>query len=306
MNPYTQSQEVMLAALANTPLNYWVAGTNIVEEQERDKIPSKFNESPYNGFMFNESSSKGMQMTGEDVNKIALFLRHRFEDLTSMITPPNAVNSDMIYAYAKVWEDLFDALDWGGCLGDNYTVNRLYQDLREYLDGGGTGAAYNEMYTDKNGYDGLNELVKGNRQGVRAQFTLDLDRVIHQDELDCSADPLRGETKDPAFSGGTKGQFFNRLSSIDRQFLHSYWRDCFANRQQLFLIFVRAESTALGGAGEGTPAQQGGRAVALVWRDPEAPTGGSIRESDNVESDQAQIERRHPHRMRVLFYRQFD
>ncbi len=306
VNPYTQSQEVMLAALANTPLNYWVAGTNIVEEQERDKIPSKFNESPYNGFMFNESSSKGMQMTGEDVNKIALFLRHRFEDLTSMITPPNAVNSDMIYAYAKVWEDLFDALDWGGCLGDNYTVNRLYQDLREYLDGGGTGAAYNEMYTDKNGYDGLNELVKGNRQGVRAQFTLDLDRVIHQDELDCSADPLRGETKDPAFSDGTKGQFFNRLSSIDRQFLHSYWRDCFANRQQLFLIFVRAESTALGGAGEGTPAQQGGRAVALVWRDPEAPTGGSIRESDNVESDQAQIERRHPHRMRVLFYRQFD
>jgi hypothetical protein len=85
-------------------------------------------------------------------------------------------------------------------------------------------------------------------------------------------------------------------------FLHSYWRDCFANRQQLFLIFVRAESTALGGAGEGTPAQQGGRAVALVWRDPGPPTGSDVRENEQ----NGYIDKRHPHKMRILFYRQFD
>ena len=96
------------------------------------------------------------------------------------------------------------------------------------------------------------------------------------------------------------------LYSIDRKFLYSYWRDCFANRQQLFLLFVRAESTALGGPGEGTPAQQGGRAVALVWREPQSnrTNGGQDGASDdrqvNYKSD------RRPHRMRVLFYHQFD
>jgi hypothetical protein len=95
-------------------------------------------------------------------------------------------------------------------------------------------------------------------------------------------------------------------------FLHSYWRDCFANRQQLFLIFVRAESTALGGSGEGTPAQQGGRAVALVWRDPLPPfdttANPPVLAQDVVELDNTSVyePQRHPHKMRVLFYRQFD
>ena len=70
--------------------------------------------------------------------------------------------------------------------------------------------------------------------------------------------------------------------------------------------FVRAESTALGGPGEGTPAQQGGRAVALVWREPQSnrTNGGQDGANDdrqvNYKSD------RRPHRMRVLFYHQFD
>ena len=102
------------------------------------------------------------------------------------------------------------------------------------------------------------------------------------------------------------------LFSIDRKFLYSYWRDCFANKQQLFLIFVRAESTALGGPGEGTPSQQGGRAVALVWREPVAYDDGSSPNgtySDNRASQSQRTEfhtGRRPHRMRVLFYHQFD
>ena len=97
------------------------------------------------------------------------------------------------------------------------------------------------------------------------------------------------------------------LYSIDRKFLYSYWRDCFANKQQLFLIFVRAESTALGGSGEGTPAQQGGRAVALVWREPQSnrTDGGQDGANDDRQVNSFRSDRR-PHRMRVLFYHQFD
>ena len=79
------------------------------------------------------------------------------------------------------------------------------------------------------------------------------------------------------------------LSDVDRKFLYGFWRDSFANKQQLFLIFLRAEPMMMGGGAIGqTPPQLGARAVALVWRDPETGEAGN------------------PHRMRVLFYRQFD
>ena len=108
------------------------------------------------------------------------------------------------------------------------------------------------------------------------------------------------EPQGTPFSWSGDSNFTDQLDSIDCRFLHSFWRGCFANRQQLFLVFVRAESTALGGSGEGQiPPQQGGRAVALVWRDPETPNGGN---------DAAQIDSTsyRPHRTRVLFYHQFD
>ena len=127
-----------------------------------------------------------------------------------------------------------------------------------------------------------------------------------------------GQNLDPTDDDSFRWFFGQRLDnvplySIDRKFLYSYWRDCFANNQQLFLIFVRAESTALGGPGEGTPAQQGGRAVALVWREPTAYSDGSnpgntytdnIGQND-IRSQEFRVGRR-PHRMRVLFYHQFD
>ncbi len=85
-------------------------------------------------------------------------------------------------------------------------------------------------------------------------------------------------------SGNTK-----KLSTVERKFLYGFWRESFANRQQLFLIFVRAEPAMMGGGAVGaTPPQLGARAVALVWRDPETATPNN------------------PHRMRVLFYRQLD
>lgn len=88
----------------------------------------------------------------------------------------------------------------------------------------------------------------------------------------------------------------DELYGVDRKFLYGFWHDSFANRQQLFLVFVRAEPMMMGGGGVGqTPPSLGARAVALVWRDPAAPEpqgGGNSLDT--------------PHRTRILFYRQFD
>ena len=81
-----------------------------------------------------------------------------------------------------------------------------------------------------------------------------------------------------------------KVYNTDRKFLYGFWHDCFSARQQLFLVFVRAEPVMMGGGAIGqTPPQLGARAVALVWRDPKATTEANA-----------------PHRTRILFYRQFD
>jgi len=84
-----------------------------------------------------------------------------------------------------------------------------------------------------------------------------------------------------------------RIYSCDRKFLYGFWHDCFELKQQLFLVFVRAEPSMLGGGSvKQTPPQLGARAVALVWRDPTESKDGK------ASTD--------PHQTRVLFYRQFD
>ena len=84
------------------------------------------------------------------------------------------------------------------------------------------------------------------------------------------------------------------LHDVDRKYLYSFWKNCFGNDQQLFLIFVRAEPTVMGGSSAGhTPSQLGARAVALVWREPTS----SVRSSTGTVG---------VHRMRILFYHQFE
>jgi hypothetical protein len=107
------------------------------------------------------------------------------------------------------------------------------------------------------------------------------------------------------------------MSLADRKFLYGYLKGCFANTHQLFLVFVRAESAA-GGGGAGS----GARAVALVWRDPNAPSNGGLPVS-GVGKDNAQaylnlqsganeeswrLNKREypPHKTRILFYHQLD
>ena len=82
----------------------------------------------------------------------------------------------------------------------------------------------------------------------------------------------------------------HRLWSVDRKFLYGFWHDCMTPRQQLYIVFVRAEPMMMGGSGTGgVPPQLGSRAVAVVWRDPTPAT-----------------QPEYPHRTRVLFYRQFE
>ena len=83
------------------------------------------------------------------------------------------------------------------------------------------------------------------------------------------------------------------LNLADRKFLYGYWRECLGVKQQLYLIFARAEPTMMGGDASGQlPPQLGARAMALVWRDPA--------------STQDNNGRYVPHQTRVLFYRQFE
>ena len=104
------------------------------------------------------------------------------------------------------------------------------------------------------------------------------------------------------------------LHGVDRKFLHGFWRECFGNRQQLFLIFLRAEPLTVGGSGTASMAnaQTGARGVALVWRDPEPPLyhrenrprRDTVMSLSNWKCDNDNAPA--PHRTRVLFYHQFD
>ena len=99
-------------------------------------------------------------------------------------------------------------------------------------------------------------------------------------------------------AGPFGANFGDDFHDVDRKFLYSYWRSCFANSQQLFLVFVRAEPAVMGGSSAGhTPSQLGARAVALVWREPKS----SITNPTGTGSTSG-----FPHRMRILFYHQFE
>ncbi len=107
------------------------------------------------------------------------------------------------------------------------------------------------------------------------------------------------------------------LHDVDRKYLYSFWRECFQNRQQLFLVFIRAEPLTVGGSGANAlgTAQLGARGVALVWRDPKPPMRGcsnSVTERPkrtnltSLDAWKVYYETYAPHRTRVLFYHPFD
>lgn len=113
------------------------------------------------------------------------------------------------------------------------------------------------------------------------------------DEVFCDLGWLDGDEKNLC---GVNLNSDATLWEVDKKFLYGFWKDCFAVKQQLFLVFVRAEPTMRGSSASGhTPPQLGGKAVALVWRDPTIP-----------ENSTPQNGRATPHKTRVLFYKQFE
>ena len=128
---------------------------------------------------------------------------------------------------------------------------------------------------------------------------------------------LEWQAEDVKYAGDDNKRLFgceiaNALHGVDRKFLNSFWHDTFDNRQQLFLIFVRAEPTSIGGGATGnlSSAQLGGRAVALVWRDPN-PLDGDPKSypTDTMKASDFRKDykkNKAPHKTRVLFYHQFD
>ena len=81
-----------------------------------------------------------------------------------------------------------------------------------------------------------------------------------------------------------------KVWDVDKKYLYGFWRESFAAKQQLFMVFVRAEPMMMGsGSSKQLPPQLGGRAMALVWRDP-----------TETKEDSS------PHKTRVLFYKQFE
>lgn len=237
VNPYTDNLAVMMAALANTPVDYWAAGRGMAADCALRKdganminqtdlwFDKDVNEALKRAFCV-DSEDAGDTLAGQDLASFTDLIMKQMRTRTLELMNSNMGNSS--WNPANAWEEVWDELAWD--------VSQNNNNVKEFL-------------------------------GVQLKNNV-------------------------------------ALHSVDRKFLYSYWRDCFANNQQLFLIFVRAESNALGGPGEGTPAQQGGRAVALVWRNPSATRReGRTYDAQPTYNNPGE---REPHQTRVLFYHQFD
>ena len=228
VNPYSDNLSILQSVIANTPYDWWIAGTNVQSSANvnssdvntKRKIQQSLNESLKYSL---SPKSEEMYIQGEDMKKIAEFMREKFR--TDILNNPN-----------KTWQEIFDSWDWSGRFDEN-------------------------------------------------------------------RDPFKA--KSTKYPNGTNQDFYDSIHDVDRKYLYSFWRSCFRNQQQLFLVFVRAESSALGASGEDrSPGQLSGRAVALVWRDPEPPRTTIETEGDHTASEWKAARR--PHQTRILFYHQFE
>lgn len=132
--------------------------------------------------------------------------------------------------YQKVWEDMFDALDWGGTVG--CTVEEVFGQLERFYNEHDAGNRnYREEYMRENSYSDLNHFARGRgRRNFRsAVICLRKNRAVHKDDFGLKADPLRGQYAEDA----NDTSCWRELYDFDRKFLYSYWRDHFAPYQQL-------------------------------------------------------------------------
>ncbi len=208
INPYTDSTNIMMAAFANTPVDWRMASTNNQDVVIEDLSAAQFNQK----FAWNEYGASDSRFKYSDLEGIAgAFMGAISSDRAGDTALESVHEHSLLNNWRNAWIGLWDQSD-----SDRF----------------GT-------------YD------------------------------------LKGTD----------------LWSVDRKFLFGYWSDCFAVRQQLFLVFVRAEPLMMGGGAiSSIPPQLGARAVALVWRDPSSTSSSSAATGLNG----------YPHRTRVLFYKQLD
>lgn len=200
VNPYSDSTNVLMAAFANTPLNWACAGTNDVDDAVNFSYSDPSNP---DGAGFNKKYAWNEYSTGA---------KFSWGDLTAVAG--NFISK--VRSKGGNWEDAWDDLAWYDDTGDKFC-------------------------------------------GVTLTDT-------------------------------------DNIWNVDRKFFYGFWKECFAAKQQLFLIFVRAEPVMMGGGGMGQiPPQLGARAVALVWRNP-----------STVDRNGNTLPENTPHQTRILFYRQLD
>ncbi len=270
VNPHTDNLGVMMAALANTPYDYWAAGAGVDEDSLLFKA-------------LGNTNSKGLdKLKIKDASKKYAFNK----DNTG-----SKIRYDELVRIAKTIMGAMGGIDLSN--GDSDIVQ-----------------AIRDVFSEVKVGDVRGPIAKILKNEIRNNGVLPSNAwQILWDDLWSVLALDKGYLKDEGALEELLGVPLSEpLHYVDRKYLYSYWRDCFANNQQLFLIFVRAESSALGGPGEGTPGQLGGRAVALVWRDPNWSVGNGDNGRDrDVESQYSEVESKmRPHRTRVLFYHQFD
>ncbi len=243
VNPYSNDDRVLSAALVGTPFDYYAASTNDNQQQSGGKknnfIGTISLNNSLNQYSFGEAPLA--KMDPDDLLAVMDEFRSVFGDRAKS-TDPKVVAD---------WEGGFDKLGWQRLSADQINDHNDYFMSDQKLANAGS-------------------------------------KPLHQ---------------------------------VDRKFLYSFWRECFENRQQLFLLFVRAEpmSTSGGSVGKAMPSSQlGGRAVALVWRDPAVPSyvkSGQRKTRQQLSNSTGESARDEimevrencaPHRTRVLFYHQFE
>ncbi len=270
INPYTDNDTIFKSAIMYSPYDYWAAGTNynkgVTCVDAAFKQENNFSSNIK--YTFSKEGNDHLQLGYNNINS----------NLTCVSTLMREYIRNQYTEHGKIWEESYDEF----C----HAMMNVPKKPRVAFDETQAVTINNyESRGDRFNHDNLQSLLAGNQ-------------AVQQDSEKQNAIQRAQELGD-------------QLTEVDRKFLYSYWRNCFAVDQQLFLIFVRAESNALGGTGEGTPAQQGGRAVALVWRDPYPVEGSSddqilrqVEDGGNPAVDY-KVDRQ-PHRMRILFYHQFE
>ena len=250
-------------------------GTTFVDKDNNDLVNRQFMWRTYDPFMRYENDN----MTFEDLNIVNSGLGFK-------INPYSDATNVMMAAFANTPHD------WR-CASTNEQTNASITQMnatqfnREH--------AWNEYSSGgKIAWDDLALVSEKFMESVRNANGDDWEDVWRED-LKWFSETHVGDEASKYFLDealiDTSDQ--GRLYNADKKFLYGYWHDCFAVKQQLFLVFVRAEPLLMGGGAiNQQPPQLGSRAVALVWRDPK-----------NRSTDTSKA---YPHRTRILFYRQFD